>query len=83
MYQKHHIGRIIRFYRKKKNLTIEDMADLCHMSVRGYVKIELGYSDPKWTTICKIISVLEIDPEELLVCIHFVYEQIISENFRE
>lgn len=53
------------------------------MSVRGYVKIELGYSDPKWTTICKIISVLEIDPEELLVCIHFVYEQIISENFRE
>lgn len=54
------IGRIIRSYRKKSNLTIEKVAELCDMSVRGYVKIELGDSDPKWNTLSKIITVLEI-----------------------
>ena len=68
MHQTCHIGRIIRIHREKLNLTIEKAAELCGMSVRGYVKIELGDSDPKWTTLIKIITVLEIEVEELAVC---------------
>ena len=69
------IGRIIRFYRKKNNFTIEKVAELCDMSVRGYVKIELGDSDPKWNTLCKIITVLEIEPDELYECAALIYDK--------
>lgn len=69
------IGRIIRSYRKKKSLTIEKVAELCDMSVRGYVKIELGDSDPKWNTLSKIITVLEIEPDELYECAALIYDK--------
>ena len=69
------IGRIIRFYRKKNNLTIEKVAELCDMSVRGYVKIELGDSDLKWNTLSKIITVLEIEPDELYECAALIYDK--------
>lgn len=38
------------------------------MSARGYGKIELGDSDLKWNTLSKIITVLEIEPDELYEC---------------
>ena len=69
------IGRIIRSYRKKKSLTIEKVAELCDMNVRGYVKIELGDSDPKWNTLSKIITVLEIEPDELYECAALIYDK--------
>lgn len=69
------IGRIIRSYRKKSNLTIEKVAELCDMSVRGYIKIELGDSDPKWNTLSKIITVLEIEPNELYECAALIYDK--------
>lgn len=70
-----HIGCIIRRYRNKSNLTIEKTAELCDMSVRGYIKIELGDSDPKWNTLSKIITVLEIEPDELYECAALIYDK--------
>ena len=40
---------------KERNKHFEKVAELCDMSARGYVKIELGDSDPKWNTLSKII----------------------------
>ena len=45
------------------------------MSVRGYVKIELGDSDPKWNTLSKIITVLELEPDELYECVASIYDK--------
>ena len=69
------IGRIIRSYRQKSNLTIEKVAELCDMSVRGYIKIELGDSDPKWNTLSKIITVLEVEPDEPYECAALIYDK--------
>ena len=69
------IGRIIRSYRKKNNLTIEKVAELCDMSVRGHVKIELGDLDPKWNILSKIITALEIEPDELYECAALIYDK--------
>lgn len=69
------IGRIIRSYRKKNNLTIEKVAELCDMSVRGYVKIELGDLDSKWNILSKIITALEIEPDELYECAALIYDK--------
>ena len=69
------IGRIIRSYRKKKSLTIEKVAELCDISFRVYVKIDLVDSDPKWNTLSKIITVLDIEPDELYECAALIYDK--------
>ena len=51
------------------------VAELCDMSVRGYVKIELGDSDPKWNTLNKIMTVLEIESDELYECTALFYDK--------
>ena len=70
-----HIGRIVRAARLKKNITVEETAELCDMSIRGYVKMELGDSDPKWNTLSKIITVLGIEPDELYECAALIYDK--------
>ena len=69
MYNTRHIGRIIRNHREKKKYTLEYTAELCGMSDRGLAKIELGDSDPKWSSVISIAKVLGIDLGELTVCI--------------
>ena len=71
LYQTKHIGRIIREVRFEKKLTIEFVAELCDMSVRGYEKIELGNSDPKWSTVVKIAGALEMDLGILSSCVSY------------
>lgn len=41
----------------------------------GYVKIEFGDSDSKWNTLSKIITVLEIEPNELSKCAALIYDK--------
>ncbi len=54
------IGRIIRERRLKKQLTLEQTASMCGLSVRGLGKIELGDSDPKWSTMLKLSDTLDM-----------------------
>ena len=69
MYNTHHIGRIFRNRREEKRYTLEYTAELCGMSDRGLAKIELGDTDPKWSSVAAIAKVLEMDLGELSVCI--------------
>ncbi len=69
MHDTRHIGKILRARRKELGLTLEDVAELCDMSIKGYAKIELGDSDPKWSTLMKVFAVLKMDLGDLSVCV--------------
>ncbi len=72
MYNTGHLGRIIRLQRLNKKLTLEKAAEMCHLSVKGLQKIELGDSDPKWSNVVKIARNLGIDLGDLSVCVSIV-----------
>ncbi len=69
MYQTLHIGKVIRLRRKNKKLTLENMAAQSNLSTKGLQKIELGDSDPRWSSIVKIARALELDLGDLSGCI--------------
>lgn len=58
-------GRKIRNCREEKNLTIEQLAELCNMSDRCISDIELGKSDPKISTVLSVCYNLDIDVGDL------------------
>ena len=64
-----HLGRILRERRESLGLTLEQTAELCDMSYKGYEEIELGDSNPKFSTLCKIAAALKLDIGELNTCI--------------
>lgn len=64
-----HLGRILRNRREALGLTLEKTAELSDMSYKGYEGIELGDSDPKFSTLCKIAAALELDLGELNSCV--------------
>ncbi len=47
--------------RHEHNLTQEQIAELCDISVRWYQKIEKGESPPNLTLICLLVKHLNID----------------------
>lgn len=62
------IGRNIKYYRKKKRWTQEQLAQFCHLSY-GYIKnleAEHVYTSISIETLLFIASVLEIDISKLL-----------------
>lgn len=67
----HDFGRIVREKREERNWTLEYLAELCEMSVKGVEKIELGDSNPKLSTIIRISNVLDIDTGILKMCVYF------------
>ncbi len=54
-------GRFVRKHRIQKHLTMEQMAELCDLSVRGYSDIEFGQSNPKLSSVVKIAIALDLD----------------------
>ncbi len=66
-----HLGRIIRQRRKAKGLSLEKTAELCNLSTRGLEKIELGDSDPKWSSVANLAGVLEMDMGDFSVCVEY------------
>ena len=71
MYFSHDFGRIVREKRERRKWTLEYLAELCEMSVKGIEKIELGDSNPKLSTIIRISNVLDIDIGILNMCVYF------------
>ena len=71
MYKTVHYGRIVRDYRERARMTIEEAAEKYGISTTGLEKIELGKSDPKLSTVLKIAYVLEMDVGILNACVGF------------
>lgn len=69
MYNTVHYGRIVRDYRERARMTIEEAAEKYGISTTGLEKIELGKSDPKLSTVLKIAYVLEMDVGILNACV--------------
>ncbi len=60
-------GQKICKYRKKMNLSQEEFAEKCDLSLRHISTIERGKTNPKLETVLKICSACEIDTGELLM----------------
>lgn len=54
-------GRKIRDEREERNLTREELAELCDLTDKCITKIELGRSDPKLSTVLKLCQTLNLD----------------------
>lgn len=51
--------------RLKKGLTQEEMAHKAKLSLKGYIQIENGYTEPRILTALKISEILDADPREI------------------
>jgi transcriptional regulator with XRE-family HTH domain len=58
-------GNKLRLLRKKKGLTMTELANLCDIEYRQVSDIELGKISTSLSTIFLLAEVLEISPKEL------------------
>ena len=63
-----HLGRIIRDKRERKRLTVVQAAELAGVSEMCLEFIELGDSNPKFSSVVKIAAALDIDLGDLNSC---------------
>ncbi len=59
------IGEIIKYYRIKKNLSIDTLSSICGISTVSLSKYENGHNEPKPEQILKIAEALDISPNLL------------------
>ena len=60
------VGEIIKFYRKKRKYTQEELAECLDLSVRQLQRIENGESITKIKTLKKAISILKIEDKDII-----------------
>lgn len=60
-----HVGKKIRFYRKARNLTQEQLAEIIPLDQSHLVRIEKGTVNITLETIEKISAALKIQPDQL------------------
>lgn len=61
---------MIKEYRLKNKYTLEELAELCDISWRNLFRIENGnYKTAKFETIAKLLTVLNVAPEDILAFI--------------
>ncbi len=58
------LGKKLAEIRLKKNLTQEELVDICNVSVRTIQRIESGDVTPRISTIKILLAALEVDFEE-------------------
>jgi transcriptional regulator with XRE-family HTH domain len=61
-----YLGENIKWFRKKKGLTIKELSELCNSGVSSISQIETGKRDATFKLILKIAQALEIDVSELV-----------------
>ena len=61
-----HLGKIIREKRERCGMSISELAKQTNRSAKCIMNIELGDSDPKFSTVRVIAQVLDINMSELL-----------------
>lgn len=81
-------GLKIKKYRKDKGYTQERLAEVLLMDISGLSKIENGKCFPSLETICKIMSVLEIEPNVMFDFLKFeknrdVKDEIVIEKVKQ
>ncbi len=59
------LSKIIKEARQKKKLTIEALANHLGISERYVYRIENENCKPKYALLCKLIRVLDIDPDTI------------------
>jgi DNA-binding XRE family transcriptional regulator len=58
-------GKRVRYLRRDRDMTQEQLAELTDLSVNSISQIETGQSSPSLETIVKIAKALEVDVGEL------------------
>ena len=58
-------GKRVRYLRRDRDMTQEQLAELADLSVNFISQIERGYSSPSLETIIKFAKALEVDVGEL------------------
>ena len=77
---KESLGKNIKYYRKKKGLTQEQLAELVNIHDKNLSKIENGNNYPSAETLSTIVKALDIDFYELFLFNNEIdYEQMKSE----
>lgn len=59
-------GQHIKFLRKSKNLSRQELADVIGISFYSIAEYELGRKLPSLSTFCNIAKALNVTPNELL-----------------
>ena len=57
---------LFKFYRNKRGLTQEQMANLLSVSRQSYINYENGDAEPSFETLLKISKILETPIDDLL-----------------
>lgn len=69
MAQTRHFGRIMKERREELHMSQKRLGDIVNMSEHALRDIEMGDSDPKFSTVVKIAGALQIDMGMLNSCI--------------
>ena len=59
-------GHTMRKWRNSLNLTQQEVAMCCDMSLRFYQDLESGNKQPSLTTIFRICLAIDVSPDELI-----------------
>ncbi len=59
-------GKNVRKYRKRKKLTQEQLAEICHMQPNSISRIEKGTAGTKIAGLLDLADALEVSPDSLL-----------------
>ena len=60
------IGRKIKELRESKNISLQDLCDLCDFEKPNLVRIEKGRTNPTLWTLSKISSALKIELKDIV-----------------
>ena len=60
-----YFGQNLKFLRKEKGLTQEQLSEMINIDIRQYSRIETGKGFPSLTTLDKICEVLDVSPAYL------------------
>ena len=60
------IGKRIKELREEKNLSLQDLCDLCDFEKPNLVRIEKGRTNPTAWTLYKICEALHIDLKDIV-----------------
>ena len=60
-----HIGQKIKFFRKKRSLSQEQLAEMVNMETKSLSRIESGHNYPMYENLILISNALEVEPWQL------------------
>ena len=76
---KKHIGEKIKFFRKKKGLSQEELSEIINLEMKSLSRIESGHNYPQCENLIAISNALEISPWQLYFTKNEDFEKMKSE----